>query len=341
MTLIAVLLVTACASGPEWKKYPYQPTGSKVRFHDDEGAHKEAKTEWWYANYHLTGKDSGKKYGAMVAYFNNDFRLFSITDETEGKYYPMFANGTLGSSSGKLELSYDSSEGRDSWVNAKDWLGNFKPFEYSFQIKGQNASLQLDLVAEKPPLLVGGTGLISFGSMGESYDYSLTRLKAIGELAIADKEEKVEGLGWIDRQWGPFEVGKTPYEWFSVQLDNDWEFNLAQVFEDGDKAVTLETVMKPDGSQNFTQDFKLQATNFWRDSREIYWAHGWRFVDEAQKVDLEISPTVDNQLFLNPQKPEDSLWEGSCHVSGTIAGNKVEGVAYAEIFHSYKERPET
>ena len=64
---------------------PCQYQAGLLRFPRDEGRHKYL-VEWWYANFHVTGLSSGKKYGVMVAYFNNGMRLACITDESGEDY---------------------------------------------------------------------------------------------------------------------------------------------------------------------------------------------------------------------------------------------------------------
>jgi predicted secreted hydrolase len=56
---------------------PFGPP--QVHLPEDEGAHPEMLTEWWYGNFGLTDSN-GRQYGAMVAYFNAGLRILSICD---------------------------------------------------------------------------------------------------------------------------------------------------------------------------------------------------------------------------------------------------------------------
>jgi predicted secreted hydrolase len=74
----------------DWNYYPYFPPGSAIFFPDDEGRHADDfhPVEWWYANFHLTGQETGTRYGAMVAFFKEPrFRIFTISDLSAGKMY--------------------------------------------------------------------------------------------------------------------------------------------------------------------------------------------------------------------------------------------------------------
>ena len=66
--------------------------------------------------------------------------------------------------------------------------------------------LRLSVEDEKPPALHHG-GYIDYGPPGGSYYYSRTRLRVSGEIQKDDgSSDPVDGLAWMDHQWGNFVV---------------------------------------------------------------------------------------------------------------------------------------
>src|SRR5205823_11257336 len=87
--------------------------------------------------------------------------------------------------------------------------------------------MNLRLTDEKAPALHNG-GYIEYGPAGGSYYYSRTRIRVSGDLTAADGEHSaVDGLAWMDHQWGNFVVTNAGgWDWYSVQLDDSTELML-------------------------------------------------------------------------------------------------------------------
>ena len=230
---------------------------SYVHLPKDEGAHPEMITEWWYSNFTLRGSN-GQQYGAMAGYFNNGLRVLSISDIDAKQFYSEVSFSTPNYAQGPLYLRWGSN---DSWFRNKP-----DSYSYHLQSNGNKISLNIDLDSLKRPLLVNGDGLIKW-SFGSSYYYSLTRLRAKGQIELLGKAVDVDGIGWMDHQWMdfiPFAVIRC-YEWFSAQLDNNTEVVFWQATEpDGSLVSQLLTIVYPDGSafypeQRMTREEALRA----------------------------------------------------------------------------------
>jgi predicted secreted hydrolase len=99
-----------------WKVYPFRPPGTQIYFPNDEGSHdvRQFPIEWWYANFHLIGKTTGREYGSFVAFYhvqstvieNREVRIFSISDIATGATYTNAQIGTLAASNDHLDLSF-------------------------------------------------------------------------------------------------------------------------------------------------------------------------------------------------------------------------------------------
>ena len=156
----------------DWHQYPYVPPGTSVWFPQDEGKHNPAGTypvEWWYVNFDLTGRSTGREYGAFLAFFKiPPMRLFSISDLHQEKTFTD-ANfiGLLTADDSKLDLHYTDQIGEpDFWRNMSFCTGGLYPFTYRLYADAaasENGSpMELDIImsSTKAPLIVGGDGLI-------------------------------------------------------------------------------------------------------------------------------------------------------------------------------------
>src|SRR5690606_538492 len=85
-------------------------------------------------------------------------------------------------------------------------------------------TLTLDLRALQPPVLNGEQGLSRKSSApgAASYYYSMPRLDARGTLSRGELTFEVQGLAWLDREWGSgaLDVNQEGWDWFALQLED-------------------------------------------------------------------------------------------------------------------------
>lgn len=303
---------------------PKKSSKPKIRFPRDEGAHSAFIVEWWYGHFSLSGP-KGREYGAMVAYFNFGLKILAISDLRAGKSY----NFVSGSALHYVEKSLDLRWGRDHWFRTDPKL-----FSYQLESYGGELGLNLTMVSEKPPLLGCGRGLIEWTG-GSSYYYSLSRLKTKGEIKLASKAIKVEGVGFMDHQWMNY-LGEGGWDWFAVQLDNNGEMVFWRVVNPDESLKTADlTIMFADNSVYHTQGFALSRLKSWvspQSGRE--YGVLWRLQDEALGLDLTIKARhvqQEIQMFETLSIPSFHFWEGVTAVSGRLKGKVVSGVGYAEF----------
>lgn len=317
LTLLAILLLptSACGGGGEEVVPPYGPP--QVHLPEDEGSHPGFPTEWWYGNFSLTGSGGGE-YGGMVAYFNSGLRILSISDLEAEVFYSEVSHSTPDYAEGILNLRWGA---RDHWFRTDPDSLSYHLESYSTEV-----SLNLSLSSEKPPLLVGGDGLIEW-TQGSSYYYSLTRLQVEGQIELSGRVIDFEGIGWMDHQWMDPAV-ESGWDWFSVQLDNQAEIVFWQIVNPDESIESRDlTIMFPDNSVYHTRDFTLEKIDSWV-SPESGNAYGilWQLREENNDLDLEIRARY-------PQQEIQGIffWEGNTTVSGTLTGETVSGVGYAEL----------
>jgi predicted secreted hydrolase len=303
----------------------YRSSGTpRVRFPEDEGAHPDIQSEWWYGHFNLADSE-GREYGAMAAYFNIGIRILAITDLEAGQFYHRVSSTALHPAEGRFELRW----GRDHWYRTEN-----DSFSYRFESHGPELGLSLSAASEKPPLLGCGSGVVRW-SGGDSYYYSLTRLHAKGQIDVQERTIDVEGMGVMDHQWMA-SLGRGGWDWFCVQLDNDTEVILWHIVDAGGSVKTRDlTVMFPDSTIHHTRRFALERLDSWlspESGRE--YGVAWRVREKACDMDLLIKaryPQQEIRLFEGLSVPTFPFWEGSMAVSGRLEGEAVTGKGYAEL----------
>lgn len=345
--LVTTVLLSQFAYTQDWKILPYKPAGSAVSFPKDEGRHASEPIEWWYNSGHLKGATSGKTYSYMLTYFYypasgyDGFRIFNITDDASGKFYQEslpLKYTTLSTTQLDIEASVYG-RNKEKWSNKTDGNGNLIPFEYTIVASSSNGALNLDCKSLKRPLLPGDDGYLDQGNDNYTYYYSLTDNAVSGKLTLNGVTEEVSGTCWIDRQYGNFNpLTSEKYEWFQMQLSNGMDINLWNIFTaqntipENEKYRILSAYV--DESTQYTiSDFNIERLSFnWMEDSSRCYASKWRLTSAKNKLDLTITSKDDNSEVKLPFR----FFEGSTTVSGTVNGQSVTGVGFAELLHSYE-----
>jgi predicted secreted hydrolase len=289
----------------------------------DEGTHDNAKEEWWYFNGHLYDKENNN-YGIMICFFKNGKLYYGIADEDRDKFYGGIYHGLFKASTEKFDVSLD----KNTWTSTGEKT-------YRLHTEEGSSYIDLDMTSEKPPLLVGGEGVIQLGNGGESSYYSQTRLRVNGKLDLGNGERTVSGIGWIDRQWGNWdESGYGGWEWFSIQLTNKEELHVFNIFDPLSEGIisSMVNIVHADGKTEVLASPIIEPLSYWTDPEAgNTFSHKWKIKIPEKDTELIVTPTIDNQLIT------PTLWEGSCRVEGRIGKEEVSGWAYAELTHRYEK----
>jgi predicted secreted hydrolase len=348
--LFAIYLTFSIISAysQSWKTYPYEPEGSLVTFPADEGRHEQESIEWWYTSGYLTGEVTGTLYSYMVSYFYYEaygydgFRIFNLSNEISGQFYsdvqPLIYS----------ELALDrltiqatiSPERTESWTNKTDENENMIPFEYVLSVSSSDIALDLEYEALKPPLIVGDSGYFKLGFSNYTYYYSLTKNAVSGSIVIDGMMEPVSGFSWIDRQYGTFNpLTAENYEWFSLQLSNEMDINLWNLFTARNEIPTTPayrfmSVYVDNNTQYTTDQFEIERLSFqyMPDSARCY-SQKWRLTSQENGLDLVITTRHNNSEVQLPFR----FFEGSTVITGTVNGVPVTGTGFAELLHSYSK----
>ena len=301
------------------------PTSKKptISFPRDERPHPE-RLEWWYWNANLEDAD-GKSYSAMFTLFRS--RPTALPD--------MWSTHEIVSSDGKdpakpsfhLYTSVDHAEWTDDYFS----IGVQHAFRMEKKKDGEyhvvTPDMNLRMTMTKPPILIGGTGLVDLG-ISKTFYYTLPRLEASGTIRVGAKRVHVRGLAWMDHQWHPITVSpETVWKWFSMHLSDGTDI---QCFEFGKtNIVRMATVSWPDGTQSVSDDVRFSPIDGKWKSQDtgLSYQVDWKIEIALKDITLTLHPDVRAcEAVFGPV----IYWEGPMGVSGKIDGRHVTGVGFFE-----------
>jgi predicted secreted hydrolase len=344
--LSCVLLLPAFAGAQEFK--PALP-GKTFSFPRDHYSHPQFRTEWWYYTGHVRSRD-GRSFGYQLTFFRTGLRRgrseqskwalkslyfahFALTDEDEKAFtfrekINRGALGQAGAAGDRLHV----------WV--EDWTLKGEGEDHLLEARDPAMAIRFRLTPLKPPVANGIDG-ISQKAEGEGYAshyYSMTRMKTRGELTINGRVMKVEGISWMDHEFGSsqlrsYQVG---WDWFSIQLDNTTALMLYVIrHRDGNPdPYSSGTLTYPDGSSRHIRleefEVRVLGTRKSRKTKAHYPAR-WNIRISQLDIDLTLTPTVADQELITQESTRVTYWEGSVRVEGTYEGKPVSGTGYVEL----------
>jgi predicted secreted hydrolase len=327
--------------------------GYTLTFPADHAAHPAYQTEWWYYTGHLRAP-GGKTYGYQLTFFRhrldssgptlNPSKWFAdnlymahmaITDERGRRFvYGEKLNRAALGLAGAAEERYH--------VWNEDWsaerLGSVH------HLKGEIPGFKLNLVLTplKPPVLHGanqdGLRQKGEGKGHASYYYSYTRMQTEGVLHTSDGVLDVEGLSWMDHEFGSTQLKEYQmgWDWYSMQLANNHELMLYHIrHKDGSfDPYSSGTLVRPDGSSLHLQreDFQLQAHDTWRSPKSgAVYPQRWTIRIPKADLTLHLEPVLAEQELITDNSTRVTYWEGSVQMRGSMQGQSTEGVGYVEM----------
>jgi predicted secreted hydrolase len=199
-------------------------------------------------------------------------------------------------------------------------------------------AINLDLTADKSPVLHNGNGLITYGLAGSSYYYSRTHMNVAGTIIDHAQPLHVTGLAWMDHQWGNFlTLGGSGWDWYSLQLNNTTEM-MVYVIRDPSGTVisTYASYIDLTGKNNVLPAEALHTTalDTWTSPvTGITYPSGWRLdVNSPQlQAALTVKPLLKDQELVVKSSTGNIYWEGAVGVQGQMNGSPIDGRGYVEL----------
>jgi predicted secreted hydrolase len=341
-----VLLVSAFAGAQEFKR---ALPGKTFSFPRDHYSHPQFQIEWWYYTGHVRSQD-GRSFGYQLTFFRTGLRRerseqskwalkslyfahFAMTDEDQKAFtfrekINRGALGQAGAATDRLHV----------WV--EDWTLKGDGEDHLLEAHDPAMAVRFRLTPSKPPVVNGINGVSQKGE-GEgnaSHYYSMTRMKTRGELTINGRILNVEGISWMDHEFGSsqlqsYQVG---WDWFSIQLENNTELMLYVIrHRDGSPdPYSSGTLVYPDGTSRHVrlEEFETRALKTWKSRKtEARYPAKWNIRISRGKIDLTLTPTVSDQELITRESTRVTYWEGSVRVEGTYEGKPISGVGYVEL----------
>jgi predicted secreted hydrolase len=194
------------------------------------------------------------------------------------------------------------------------------------------------LVSEKPPAVHGHDGVSRKGPCATcaSHYYSMTRLRTNGVLSYRGARFSVDGISWMDHEFGSDELqaNQQGWDWFSLQLDDGREIMLYRLRQK-DGSVTPESsgsLVDAKGRVTYLPlaAFSIAATGTWTSPHTggVY-PSGWRVRVPSAHVDAVLAPQLLDQELANVTGGV-SYWEGAVDARDAASGRAL-GVGYVEL----------
>ncbi len=348
-SLVFFALTIAISFSQSWKQYPYEPEGSVFSFPSDEGPHPDEDIEWWSITGHVKGLETGTNYSFSLTYYiypyhvYDGMRILNLSNDDTGEFYTdsqFLGYQDMEPGNLNIEAYLYFMEKWETWNNLEEDNGDLIPFEYEISAASAKGSLLLECKSLKAPVPIGDDGLFDVGAESYTNCYSQTMNSITGTLQFKDMQEAVEGTAWIDHQYGGFNmITSEQYEWFSIQLSNNMEINIWNVFTPenllpDNSDFKHMTIVDDQGQSISTSDFNMERLAFqYTEDNTICYSEKWHLTSPVKELDLTIFTLSDNNEVLIPFR----FYKGATYVDATVAGVHAYGNGFAELLKTYKK----
>lgn len=301
--------------------------GRALSFPSDLGPHPGFRIEWWYltANLH---DDAGAAYGAQWTLFRfarepgkerngwADKAVWmghaALTSADAHLFTETMARGGIGQA-GVVASPFRAWIDDWSFASAGDLLARA-----TISANGPNFRYTLDLKSDRPLVLHGQNGFSRKSESGQaSYYFSQPFFSVQGVLVLAEKEVKVSGQAWMDREWSsrPLAKDQKGWDWFSLHFSNGeklmlYRFRAATNYYAG-------TWIAADGASQPLEGSDITVTPLEDrviEGRKI--PTRWRVQAKSRSLDVITTPLNNNSWMAT----RFSYWEGPISFDGTHRG---------------------
>jgi predicted secreted hydrolase len=319
-----------------------------MSFPRDHGKHPDFQTEWWYFTGNLTARD--REFGFQLTFFRRSLFTkrvnlasnwaakdlypahFAITDKTGKRFFHFEAMSREGPNlAGASDNDLDVSVGSWSARGAGDSI--------VLAAAAEGVELKLTLRPAKAMVLQGQNGYSRKGDSENqaSHYYSFTRLSAQGAVTIGEESYSVEGLAWMDHEFGSsiLSSDQAGWDWFSLQLDDGSEvmvFHLRK--KDGTFEKPFGTLVTANGVAKYLSgdQISIVANRTWKSPKTgAAYPAAWTIRLKDSNARLEVVPSMEDQELSAKKSTQVVYWEGAVQIQGISQGVPVRGSGYAEL----------
>ena len=202
---------------------------------------------------------------------------------------------------------------------------------------GKSFGFSLSTRPLKPVVFQGPGGLSrkGEGATEASHYYSFTRMATTGTVRLEGKELEVNGVSWMDKEFGSNQLGKDKkgWDWFSLQLDDGREVMLYLLRSRSGKTDHAgATLVDAAGEVRYLEpdEWELNATREWTSPKTgAAYPAGWTLRIPAAGIAAVITPKLADQENRSALIPDLYYWEGSVEIE-SASGEHV-GQGYVEL----------
>lgn len=343
---VATVLLAQTSDG--WKRVS---PGYDFAFPRDHESHPDYKIEWWYYTGNLAAAD-GHRYGYQLTFFRIGVDP-NPKNPSRWAVRDLFMTHLAVTDIGGDEYRYAERINRAGvgWAGAatdvyrvwnEDWEGRLDPAtgHHLLTASENGIGIDLDLESLKGPVLHGSNGYSQKGADpgNASNYYSLTRMRTTGRVTFDGRTVPVEGLSWMDHEFGTsfLEREQAGWDWFSIQLDDGTDLMLFQLRREGGARDphSSGTFVEPNGATSTIVPgaFDLAPGARWTSPASgASYPVQWQITIPDRGISLTVRAAVDDQELRTAQSTGVTYWEGAVQVDGTRDGRPVHGRGYLEM----------
>ena len=338
--LILFLLITLnCGQAKNFEistgqnpQYSKRDLDAEFIFPKDHGAHPTFKTEWWYITANLTDT-LGNPFGIQWTLFRSTLKEnaeekgwsssqiwmghSAVTTQNNHFFTEKFARGGVGQAGVNIKPF-------EAWIDDWAFTGDWK--ESYITASSDEFSYKMKLSTDKPLIFHGKAGVSQKSHDGAaSFYYSQPFFKIEGDLEINDKNYKVSGKAWADREWSNQILSKsqTGWNWLALHLNDGSKIMVFEVRSANSNSFFSGTRIHKDGSSEplNEKNFTLKPSALYKKEKAQPQLH-WQIEIPQESLRINVKP-------INPNSFMDTIvpyWEGPISFTGTHSG-----VGYLEV----------
>ena len=316
-------------------------------FPRDHGPHPGFRNEWWYITGNLDDED-GRRFGFELTIFrfalaptapasDSNWRTnqvyiahLAVTDADDERFYvaQRYSRGALG-------LAGAQADPFRVWIDDWDVTAETSGGAWLMRANDADFGIDLRLTALKRPVLNGIDGLSqkSADPGNASYYYSMTRLGTAGTVRIGEREYKVSGLSWLDREWSTSALAadQVGWDWFALQFSDgsDLMFYGLRLQDGSQDAASAGTFVNANGAVAHldANDVGVTVLDTWDSPEGGTYPSRWQLSIPRFGIKVTVTPIMPNQELFTTVR----YWEGAVDVEGTREGEALTGRGYVEL----------
>jgi len=322
-------------------------------FPRDHGAHPEFKTEWWYFTGHLRDAN-GRVFGFQWTVFRNSLptpESLPAEDRSAWRSGQVYLGHLALSDLKRGQFYYEESAARDALGMASASTSDFQvqlpgfsggSQDKTWKIHGTRGPIVLDLSLNAPPQVVfhgeAGYSPKSQEAGYASYYYSIPVLPAKGTVQLLDQSWQVEGVAWMDHEFGSGKLApnQSGWDWMGLPLGGKSALMIYRLRDRLDRKGDFlsGTYIDSSGISHRLQasELRLTPSQEWTSprSRGVY-PLKWLVEIPAYGVNLTVSADFADQELETRRSTQVTYWEGSVSIGGKVGSETVQSQGYLEM----------